>query len=261
MDRSEQIGLGVSTVAHGAVIAALALGLLHWAAPKMAEPPSFEVALTDTIALESRAQSHEEAQAAQAQELGATDPDDVPDQATLAEEPKAAPKPVAKPEPAKPKPTKADLAKAMQALGKGEQGKPRRAPLLGDDFLKGLDSPTKTASTSTAQSGNAPLSAEAARALNAEIVRQLKPYWRAPTGADADKLITKLTWRLNPDGTLSAGPTLVRQDGKTASNQPQQQLHIEAAIRAVRAAAPFKLPPDLYDNWKYIREFSFYKGL
>ncbi len=106
-----------------------------------------------------------------------------------------------------------------------------------------------------------PLSPEAARALKAEISRQLKPFWRAPTGADADKLVTVLTWRLNPDGTLASGPTFVRQEGKTASNSPQQQLHVEAAMRAVRAAAPFRLPPDLYDAWKFVKEFSFDKRL
>ncbi len=63
-------------------------------------------------------------------------------------------------------------------------------------------------------------SPEAARALRAEITRQLKPFWRAPTGVDADKLITVLTWRLNQDGSLASGPTLVKQDGKTVSNFP-----------------------------------------
>lgn len=268
MDRSERISLGVSATAHALIIAALTLGLLHWSAPKMLAPPAFEVALTDNIALESRAQSHEEVQSAQAPDLGPTDPEDMPpEQTTVAEEPKVAPKPepkpVAKPEPAKAEPAKPkpDLAKAMQALGKSSPTKPRRAPLLGDDFLKGLDSPTKSPSTSTAASGNAPLSTEAARALNAEISRQLKVYWRAPTGIDVDKLVTKLRWRLNPDGSLSGNPTLIEQSGKTATNQPQQQLHVEAAIRAVRAAAPFKLPADYYEYWKYIESFSFDKRL
>jgi hypothetical protein len=104
------------------------------------------------------------------------------------------------------------------------------------------------------------LSPEAARALRAEITRQLKPFWRAPTGVDADKLITVLTWRLNQDGSLASGPTLVEQTGKTVSNFPQQQLHVEAAMRAVRTAAPFRLPAEFYDNWKLIK-FSFDKRL
>ena len=55
--------------------------------------------------------------------------------------------------------------------------------------------------------------------------------------------------------------TLVEQTGKTDSNRPQQQLHIEAAIRAVRAAAPFDLPEEYYDNWKFIKAFRFDRRL
>ncbi len=266
MDRSERIGLGVSATGHIGLIAVLALGLLHWSAPGPMAPPSIEVSLTDNIALESRAATHEQSQVAQAPELGPSDPEAAPPEKAVAQpEPKPAAKPAPKPEPAKPdkaRPqTRAELAKAMQELARTDRNRPRRAPLLGDDFLKGLDAPAKNNATNATASGNAPLSADAARALKAEISRQLKPYWRAPTGVDADKLVTTLSWRLNPDGTLAAGPTLVEQTGRTASNQPQQSLHIEAAMRAVRAAAPFRLPADFYDNWKYIEKFSFDKRL
>lgn len=263
MDRSERIGFGVSATGHLLIVAVLAFGLFHWSMPAPVAPPSMEVALTDKIALESRATSHEEVQTAQAEELGASEPDAAPPEQLAKPEPKPVPKPDkaqdAKPDKAKPK-TKAELARAMQDLAKTDKNKPRKANMLGD-VLKGLDAPAKSDSTSTAAAGNAPLSPEAARALSAEIRRQLKDKWRAPTGVDADKLITVLTWRLNPDGSLASGPTLIKQDGKTTSNFPQQQLHVEAAIRAVRAAAPFRLPPDLYDSWKYIKEFSFDKRL
>ena len=260
MDRSESIGLGVSTTVHGLIIAAIVLGLFQWTAPKVIQPPALEVSLTDTIGLESSATSHEEAQTAQAPDLGAAEPDAAPDQATIADEPKPAPKPVATPEP-KPTPKPQPKVEASKTTGaKGNQtGKPR-ASMLGD-LLKGLDAPAKSNGTSTEATGTAPISAEAARALSAEIRRQIKPFWRAPTGVDADKLVTTLRWRINPDGTLSGAPSLVSQTGKTASNQPQQQLHVEAAIRAVRAAAPFKLPEDYYENWKYIESFSFDKRL
>ncbi|MBO9581484.1 MAG: hypothetical protein J7498_11385 [Sphingobium sp.] len=275
MDRSERIGLGVSATGHLLIIAMLAFGLFHWSMPTPVAPPSMDVALTDKIALESRAQSHEAVQTAQAEALGASEPDAAPPEPAAKPEPEPLPKPAPKPvkaeeakpnkdkdkdkDRAKPK-TRAELAKAMQDLARTDKSKPAKANMLGD-VLKGLDAPTKSDSTSTAAAGNAPLSPEAARALRAEITRQLKPFWRAPTGVDADKLITVLTWRLNSDGSLASGPTLVKQDGKTVSNFPQQQLHVEAAIRAVRAAAPFRLPPDLYDSWKYIKEFSFDKRL
>ncbi len=267
MDRSERIGLGVSTTGHGLLIAGLALGLFHWSAPRAVRPPAIEVALTDNIALESRAASHEPPQVAQAPDLGPTEPEPLPPAPVIAP---PEPQPVPKPEPAKaapsraqptkPAPARPEPAKAAPAKP-AEKPRPPRASRLGDDFLKGLDSPAKSESTAQVASGNAPLSAQAARALSAEIRRQLKPYWRAPTGADADKLTTTLRWRLNADGTLASGPTLVEQTGRTASNQPQQQLHIEAAMRAVRAAAaPFRLPGEYYDSWKLI-EFSFDKRL
>lgn len=147
---------------------------------------------------------------------------------------------------------------AKAAAGEGTAEKPR-GTRLGPNFLKGIadDTPAPPA----AKGSPAPLGAAEARALNAEITRQLKPNWRAPTGADVDQLVTVLTWRLNRDGSIASGPTVVSQSGKTDTNRPQQQLHIEAAIRAVRAAAPFNLPPQYYDNWKFIEEFRFDKRL
>ncbi|MFT3967557.1 MAG: cell envelope biogenesis protein TolA [Sphingobium sp.] len=152
-------------------------------------------------------------------------------------------------------PAKSDAKPA--ASGSGKADKPR-GTRLGPNFLQGIADDTPNPA---AKGANAPLGAAEARALNAEITRQLKPHWRAPTGADVDQLVTILTWRLNKDGTIASGPTVVSQSGKTDTNRPQQQLHIEAAIRAVRAAAPFTLPPQYYDNWKFIEEFRFDKRL
>lgn len=145
------------------------------------------------------------------------------------------------------------------ATGTGKADKPR-ASRLGPNFLQGIagDTPTPPAK---APASNAPLGAAEARALNQEISRQLQPYWRAPTGADVDQLVTTLRWRLNADGTIASGPEVVDQTGKTDTNRPQQQLHIEAAIRAVRAAAPFKLPPEYFNYWKNIVAFRFDKRL
>lgn len=177
--------------------------------------------------------------------------------------PKAQPTP-AKPAPAKPQaakasPAKAAPAKPRPATGNGEAKAPRGSR-LGNDFLKGINSDTAPAPRA-APAAPAKLSDTEARALNVEISRQLKPYWRAPSGADADQLATTLRWRLNPDGTLAAGPDVVSQTGITDSNRPQADLHREAAIRAVRAAAPFQLPPEFYPFWKNIVAFRFDKRL
>lgn len=159
--------------------------------------------------------------------------------------PKAAAKPAAKPAPAK-----------SENSGEGKATAPRGSR-LGPNFLAGIS----TEKSAPAESGTGAITEAQARALNQEISRQLKPHWRAPTGADADQLVTTLRWRLNRDGTIASGPELVSQSGKTASNSPQQDLHVEAAIRAVKAAAPFKLPPEYFDYWKNVAAFRFDRRL
>jgi hypothetical protein len=52
-----------------------------------------------------------------------------------------------------------------------------------------------------------------------------------------------------------------RQEGITASNRPQAQLHAERAIRAVQLAAPFDLPEEYYDVWKSPRNVKFDRNL
>lgn len=87
-------------------------------------------------------------------------------------------------------------------------------------------------------------------ALAAEIRRQIKPYWKAPTGADAELLRTTVRVTLARDGSLVGDPEIVNTAGTTESNRTQVRLHQEQAIKAVRLAAPFRLPPDLYEGWK-----------
>lgn len=279
MDHSERIGLGVSTGGHVLLLAALSFGLLHWGTPKVLAPPAIEVAIADHIALESRAASHAAPQQAQAPELGPVPPD----VAQLPPKPAVQPAPVPSPEPilapdlkktAKAEAEKArttdskasatrDKNSAQAALDKAliGKGQPPRAPRLGSDFLRGLDTPGPKSKTPTAPGGGAaPLDATTARALNAEINRQIKPFWKAPSGADADKLVTIVTVNLATDGSIIGQPRVVRQTGVTPSNEGQKQLHAENAIRAIKLAAPFKLPPDLYDAWQSL-EISFDKRL
>lgn len=283
MDRNERLGLGVSTAGHVLLVAALSLGLFR--APELpSRPPTIDVTLADEIALESRTPnpSIESPQVATAPEVGPPEPDAAPPDpasapaappapatppppAPRAQQPERRPEPSPRPErraPAREDARETPPRAAPRPEPRRERAPARRAQRLGDDFLKGVqaDAPSQRSDATTGGS-NAPLGAAAARALNAEISRQLKRYWRAPTGADADQLVTVLSWRLNRDGTIAAGPDVVEQTGQTASNRPQQQLHIEAAIRAVRAAAPFQLPPELYDSWKYIQKFSFDRRL
>jgi uncharacterized protein YbjT (DUF2867 family) len=70
-----------------------------------------------------------------------------------------------------------------------------------------------------------------------------------------------LAWDLNRDGSLAGTPRVVRQEGVNDVNRAQAPRHAEQAIRAVRLAAPFVLPADLYDGWKRVSDFRFDKRL
>ena len=54
---------------------------------------------------------------------------------------------------------------------------------------------------------------------------------------------------------------MLRTTGQTDSNRPQVERHQEQAIRAVRLAAPFKLPGEYYDAWKLLSPIGFDKRL
>jgi hypothetical protein len=189
----------------------------------------------------------------------------------------APPKPVpapAKPQPAPPKPQPAP-AKAPPAksdpigaiIAKSAAANPHaNAPAktkaegssrIGSDFLKGVTSNTG----GKAQTPPAPtIGPQVKGALVGAMSRQLKPYWRVPQGVDTEQLVTVLAFDLNIDGTLAGPITVVRQEGVTPSNRPQAGLHRENAIRAVKLAAPFPLPPDYYDAWKHV-QFEFNRKL
>jgi len=106
------------------------------------------------------------------------------------------------------------------------------------------------------------MSAVAARALNAEITRQIKPFWRPPSGADAEKLVTLLSVHLDQNGAVTGRIEVIGQEGITASNRAQADLHAERAVQAVMRASPFRdLPPEYYDQWKWLRPLRIYASL
>lgn len=136
---------------------------------------------------------------------------------------------------------------------------PPGASRIGNDFLKGVSG--GKASGKAQQQGAAVIGPEVKSAMAGAIAHQLKPHWLAPQGADADRLVTILSWDLNRDGSLAGPPRVVRQEGITDSNRPQAARHAEQAIRAVQLGAPFKLPPEYYDTWKHVRSFEFNRTL
>ncbi len=166
------------------------------------------------------------------------------------------PKPVAKPAP--PKPAAAAAAPADQRLRRRPDA-PTGASRIGNDFLSGIPGSSKPGAATTPPA--AAFGPEVAASLVSGISRQIKPHWSAPQGVDADKLVTVLSWNLNPDGSLAGRPVVVSQTGITDSNRAQAQRHAEQAIRAVQLAAPFELPAPYYAKWKRIASFRFDRKL
>ena len=296
MENSERLGLSVAVVGHVALFAMLSLGIASRKELKMPVEP-ISVQLTDEVGLVSTAPNptREAATATAPQiapeiEKAAPEPEPAPLPPTRRPEPpapraierppqpKAAerprPSPAAKPAraspppPAKPQPEAAQKPKPAAPSNTDSRRRPDRptpsaaakaprAPRIGSDFLEGV---TDKPSTSRAQTPPASVAGPAVVAsLQRELLRQVKPHWAPPSGADADKLRTRVTVRLDESGNIVGTPS-ASTSGVTASNRPQEALHKERAIAAVRRAAPFRFPPQFYAEWQTI-EPTFYLGL
>lgn len=282
--KDEGIGLALAAAAHVALVAFLVWRPLG--KPVLPPPERMTVTISDEVGLTSTS-PEPAAQAAPdvAPELGAPPPPEPEPQPPRPEpitrpEPPPPPRPVARstppPRPApraapasRPAPPKAQPkpqprpqpSRPPQARPQPKAPPPRAAGggRIGSDFLKGAP-----AAQSSGKSTNPPAQAigPAVRAsLSGAISRQLKPKWAAPQGADADKLVTILSWSLDRNGSIAAGPTVVRQEGITDANRAQAARHAEQAVRAVRLAAPFELPDEYYDAWKRVASFRFDKRL
>ncbi len=84
--------------------------------------------------------------------------------------------------------------------------------------------------------------------LKGRISSQIRDCWRLPGGGGGiDVAVVTVRWRLKRDGQLDGQPQIVG-----ARNDPVYRIAGEAAVRAVTCAAPFKLPPEMYQNWQEI---------
>lgn len=258
MDRAEATGLGVATAGHLALLAALSLG---FAATRLPPPRSepIEVSFVEEAAPVSTAPAPSaEAPAPRLAEADAPvepAPPPVP-------QPQAAPAPTpAPPAPAPPVPAPRAAPKPQPAPPKAaapappKPAPPKPAPRTAGGRLTGLlagltdrDSPSR----STAPPAAAAASPAVRASLGAEVRRQLKPHWKAPTGADAEQLRTEVVISLAENGQVT-DVRVVGTSGQTASNRPQVKLHQEQAARAVRLAAPFRLPAQYYEAWKSLK--------
>jgi outer membrane biosynthesis protein TonB len=262
MDRAEATGFGVATAGHLALLGALSLGFANAIHPPIMNPP-MEVSFVEEVGLESSAPVV--ATTPPAPKLGeiegpvedsAPTPEPVPQPRLAPPEPALAPKPrAAEPKPA---PKAADQPRAKPKAKPAPKKEATKSSGRLDGLLAGIGDRVSDSRSTAPVAKTA--SAAVKSSLQAEVRRQLKPHWRAPTGADAELLRTELAITLAPNGAVTDIEVL-RTTGQTDSNRPQVKLHQEQAIRAVRLAAPFKLPGEYYDAWKLLSPIGFDKRL
>jgi len=261
----EKAGLVVALAAHAALVAWL---MLNPPAPKpMPVPERMTVTLSDEVAERSTSPEPKAEAAPAVAPVLAPEPAPAPVPSPVARpEPQPQPAPRVTPAPA-PQPVPRPAAKAPpqpapKPVAKPAPPKPAAGggSRLGADFLKGIAGGTTPGATAHAPPAQA-LGPGVKAALSGAITRQLKPKWVAPQGVDVDQLVTVLAWDMNPDGTLAGSPRVVSQSGITDANRAQAQRHAEQAIRAVRLAAPFELPADLYPAWRHVASFRFDRKL
>lgn len=246
LTREERLGLGLAVAAHVALVAGLMLQPSKRDA--VPTPERMSVSLADEVSLESTAPDPS------AEPVAAVAPVLAPEPAPVAEpQPRRVERPVTPPPPPRVNPR----AQAKPPVA-APKPKPGGASRIGDDFLPG-----EAAGTASTNRGNpaATFGPAEQASLQQAINRQLKPHWAAPVGPDVEKLVTVLSFSLNQDGTLAGSPRVVRQEGINPTNEAQASRHAEQAIRAVRLAAPFELPPQFYDKWKRISAWRFDRRL
>ncbi|RSX07727.1 cell envelope biogenesis protein TolA [Sphingomonas koreensis] len=262
LDRGEGTGLGLALLGHLVLFGLLTVGFLATPNPAKLEPTPIEISLTDEAGLKSEAPViNREAPAERLAEVPApTEPVTPPPVAQPEPEPvvrpdPAPPKPEPRPAPRKPEPPKKAEPKKASAPAPKATPQPTRREVRPTGRLTGIvngltDQPSKGKATTPQASQIGPA---VKSSLAAEVIRQLRPHWRSPTGADVELLRTTVEIRLNRDGTLAAPPRVINQTGVNASNRAQADLHKERALNAARLAAPFNLPAEYYDAWKILR--------
>jgi len=87
-------------------------------------------------------------------------------------------------------------------------------------------------------------------ALVGLLQQQIERCYSAPPGAAQGIVLPQLDIRLNPDGSLTTDPRILRAGGSAVDRSIA-----EAAVRAVRRCAPFRIPAQFapfYNDWRVI---------
>jgi outer membrane biosynthesis protein TonB len=267
MDRAEAKGLGASLVGHGALLAALTLGISTAVSPPPPQPPPMEVSLVDEVALTAASPQVPAEPPAQAMAPAAGPAEDAAPAAEPAPTPLPAPpipaprraEPLPSPERAPPQPVRepprpaprqaAPTARtprpAAPTSGKAEQ---TRRPLLGSELLRGIGR-----DPSPSRNPNPPgavMSASAAADIASAISRQIQPCAdrQVYPGPGAERIVTPVMLRLNRDGSLAGRPRVGQQRGLDDENSRYAQRVADLAVNSFVACSPLRgLPSELYD--------------
>ena len=272
MERTEKFGFGIASAAHVLLFAALSTSWIS-ANPLKLRNDAVEVTFADEVALQSAARKlakeppppapgeaeglPERAPPTPAEAVAPPKPAPAPEPAPL---PMPQPRTVSKPAPrpsarSNPAPAKARPDTKEQSKPAKPQQSEKSRGMLKLDTSQWARSDSRADANSKATDGTLASSLSSAQksALDAEIRRQIKPYWKAPTGADVELLRTVVEVDLSRDGSIVGEPRIVATTGQNASNRAQVRLHQEQAVKAIRLAAPFKLPAALYSAWQSLQ--------
>ena len=181
------------------------------------------------------------------------------------EEPKQEPKPIEKkPDPVKPDP----IAEAIKKEEKKPPPKPVQAAKPPEPQKRIVErhfdqsqiaalldkrDPTRQAATGDTLNSNAALglskgaAADNSATWGAMFQRQVERCWKKPYGGiESQKPEVAFAIRLKRDGTLEGSPV-----PEGVPSTPYLRVYQESALRAIIECQPYKLPPPLYEEWKY----------
>jgi hypothetical protein len=152
------------------------------------------------------------------------------------------------------KPDKAEAKPSQQQDSQRVFDSSKIAALLSKEApARAKRSDTAVASTSSLGSsrGTAPkLSLSERSAIVGAILNHVSPCWSPPSyAANAKDLAVMINVDLNPDGTLSADPEVIKYPAN-ASGAAAASAAMRAIKRCVTDQSPLKLPPNLYASWK-----------
>jgi hypothetical protein len=225
MDRAEATGFGVAVAGHGALLAALALGLATAQLPPL-QRDAIEVSFVDEVALESSAPRPAPAARAPSRAEPTVEPAPAPPAAAL-----STPSTLAPPRtPAPPKQTTTT----------------RTADRLKNILSNVSDS---SSDSSSADPPAAVMSAQAAASIGALIRRQVQPCAdrMVNPGPGASRIKVRINLKLNRNGSLRAPPSVEGVSGLDGENRRYAQRVKELAIAAFTSCSPLRgLPPELY---------------